>query len=484
MDTMGNGAGSAEGGGAEDPRDDPRFGPYGAGRVSFWMEQVADDLTPRPSLPGDGDVDVAIVGAGFTGLWTAYYLAAADPSLRIAVLEREIAGFGASGRNGGWASALFSAEHDKVAEVGGRAGAMALHRAMVESVDELGRVCAAEGIDAGYQKGGTLTVATSEPQRARLRAKVDQARAFGIGEEDLTWLEPDEAAERIRARGCVGATYTPHCAAVQPAALARGLAHAVERRGVRVFERTPALSIEPGSVRTPYGTLCADVVIRATEGYTRDLPGERRTLAPLFSFMVATEPLPDAAWDEIGWANHETLADSPYFFVYAQRTIDGRIAIGGRRARYAFGSRTEAPTPARRRSYDSVIAAMRRLFPAAAGARITHRWYGSLGAPRDWFSGVDFDPAARIGWAGGYVGDGVTTTNLAGRTLTDLILRRDTDLVHLPWVGHRSPRWEPEPLRWTGATLGALAMRWADRVEFRTGRASRMGETAMRVLGL
>ena len=457
--------------------------PEGYRALSLWHDTDGDDWVPRPALPGDLDVDVAVVGAGFTGLWTAYYLKRADPSLRVVVLEREVAGFGASGRNGGWCSALFPASVAWLAARYGEERAVAQHRAMQATLDEIAQVVAAEGIDCGFTKGGTVVVARTPQQLDRARSEVTEARRWGFGEDDLALLGADEARTRLAAAGALGATYTPHCAAVHPARLVRGLARAVERLGVTVHERTPVTRIEPGVVTTPTGRVRTEVVVRATEGFTAQLPGLRRTLAPVYSLMVATEPLADDVWDQIGLRARETFADHRHLVIYGQRTSDGRLAFGGRGAPYHFGSRIR---PEQDRD-PAVFAALHRvlvdLLPAVGGAALTHAWGGPLGIARDWCASVGLDRGTGLAWAGGYVGDGVSTTNLAGRTLANLVLERDTDLVRLPWVDHRSPRWEPEPLRWIGVSASLAVMTGADAEEERTGRQSRRAALLTRVLG-
>jgi glycine/D-amino acid oxidase-like deaminating enzyme len=451
--------------------------------VSFWMDTVPGPLTRRPSLGGDLDVDVVIVGAGYTGLWTAYYLTELDPRLRIAMLEREIAGFGASGRNGGWCSALFPASHDQVAREAGRDAALALQRAMIATVDEVGRVCEDEKIDAHWAKGGTLVAAITPAQVERLRGTVASAHEFGLGEEDVRWLDEAEARAQVDVAGTLGATYTPHCASVHPARLARGLAEAVERRGVTIYEGTPALALEPRAVRTPHGRVTAGVVVRATEGYTAELPGHHRAYLPIYSLMIATEPLPAAFWDQVGWAGRQTVADGRHVIVYAQRTADGRIAFGGRGAPYHLGSRVAPRFDREPKVFDDLAKTLVELFPGAAGAEVTHRWGGPLAAPRDWFSSVSFDRRTGLAIAGGYVGDGVGTSNLAGRTLADLITGTDSELTALPWVGHRSRDWEPEPLRWLGVNAGFRLAASADKAENRTGKPGRRGDLLDRLLG-
>ena len=451
--------------------------------LSFWLDTVPGALAPEYPLPGDANVDVAIAGAGLTGLWTAYYLASAQPGLRIAVCEREIAGFGASGRNGGWCSALFPASLAKLARMSSKDAAVAMYRAMQRCVDEVGRVAAAEGIDCHWAKGGTVQLARSATQLERARAEVAEARAFGFGEEDLRLLSAGEARELAGATDVLGGTYTPHCAAIHPARLVRGLAQAVRRRGVRLHEGTLVTQIAPGKLVTTSGTVRAQYVIRATEGYTPMLPGLHRAIAPVYSLMIATEPLPGAVWDQIGLASRPTFADRRHLIIYGQRTADGRLAFGGRGAPYHWGSAVRA-------DFDRVPAVFRALrdtladlFPAVADAKVTHTWGGPLGIPRDWCASAGLDRATGLGWAGGYVGDGVATTNLAGRTLADLILDTRSDLTRLPWVNHRSPRWDPEPLRWLGINAGLRVMSWADRQEERTGRQSRAAQIMGRFLG-
>jgi len=451
--------------------------------LSLWHETVPDDWTPRAALPGDRDTDVAVVGAGFTGLWTALYLARAEPMLRVTVVEAETAGFGASGRNGGWCSALFPASLDSVATRASRAGALAQHRAMRDSVDEVLRVATEEGIDAHAAKGGTISLARSEPQWARARAEVEHARSWGLGEDDVRLLDAAEASAVLGATRVRGATYTPDCAAIHPARLVRGLAEAAERRGVIVHERTPATAIEPGRVVTHHGILRAEHVIRATEGYTRSLAGERRRLIPVYSLIIATEPLPPEVWDQIGLRRRETFSDHRHLIIYGQRTADDRLVFGGRGAPYHFGSRIRPKYDRDDAVFQALHETLVDLFPMVRGHRVTHRWGGALGIARDWTASVGLDRATGLGWAGGYVGDGVTTTNLAGRTLADLVLGRDTDLTRLPWVGHRSRSWEPEPIRWLGINAGLHAMAWGDAEERRTGRQSLLARVVSPLLG-
>ncbi|HEY7225741.1 MAG TPA: FAD-dependent oxidoreductase [Micromonosporaceae bacterium] len=455
-------------------------------QLSYWMSSVDDELVALPALGGDLDADVAIVGAGFTGLWTAYYLHRADPTLRIVVLEAQIAGFGASGRNGGWCSALLPTSPEELVHRHGRDAGLALVHAMQSTVDEVGRVTSEVGIACDYAKGGTVILARNNAQRARGLAEVERARSYGL---ELAWLEADEAVRRCGATGVLGATYTPHCAAIHPARLVRGLARVVRGRGVRLFERTPATAIVPAGsgsramVRTPGGTVRADVVVRATEAYTARLPGLRRRVVPLYSLMIATEPLPSSFWAQAGLAGRETFGDFRNLIIYGQRTSDDRFAFGGRGAPYHWGSAIRPGFDQVPRVHAALHAALRELFPAIEDAAITHTWGGPLAAPRDWTASAGFDRRRGIAWGGGYVGDGVSTANLAGRTLAALIRETGDDLTRLPWVNHRSPDWEPEPLRFAAINALTRVMGGADRAEERTGRPARRAALVNRLLG-
>jgi glycine/D-amino acid oxidase-like deaminating enzyme len=453
--------------------------------LSLWLDQVDAPKARRRALSGDAAADVVIVGAGYTGLWTAYYLAKTDPSLRVVVLEKEFAGFGASGRNGGWCSALFPSSLGKIAKVGGgRDRAIAMQRAMNDTVDEVGRVVAAEGIDCHFQKSGTVVLARTPVQLARAEASVAEERSYGFGEDDVRLLDSDEAAAMVGATDVLGGTFTPHCAAIQPAMLVRGLAEVVERLGVQIFEGTAVTAIRDGVVETASGArVRAGKVVRATEGYTSTIAGFKRDVAPVYSLMIATEPLSEQVWKEIGLAERQTFSDWRHLIIYGQRTADGRLAFGGRGAPYHFGSQIKPEFDRDDQVHAELRKTLIELFPVLGDAKFTHRWGGALGVPRDWFASVGYDPARKLAWAGGYVGDGVGATNLAGRTLAELLTDQSSDLTRLPWVNHRSRSWEPEPFRWIGANVGLRTMSAADAEEERTGKSSVRAKVFGRFIG-
>ncbi len=442
------------------------------GEVSYWWQARGGFPARRSSLPGPLEADVCIVGGGYTGLWTAYYLAGLRPSARIVVLEAAFAGYGASGRNGGWVTAEMPGSRARYARAaGGTAGVRALEEALRSTVDEVGRVCAAESIDCDFVKGGRLTVATTPSQLARMRAGLAADREWGDGDDVYQFLSREEMRARVNVAGALAGVYAPASARIQPATLAAGLAAAAERRGVEIYEATPVSMIEssgagPAAVaRSKFGDVRARSVLRCTEGYTAALPGLRRALLPMASHMVVTEPLTPAVWQEIGWDGCETMGDAAHAYMYAQRTADGRIALGGRGVPYRFASATDHLGTTDQSTVEALTRVLRRMFPAAAGAGIAHAWCGVLGVPRDWCATVTYHPASGMGWAGGYTGTGVAAANLAGRTLADLVTGEKSELTTLPWVGHRSRTWEPEPARWAGVHGLYALYRLADRLE-------------------
>jgi glycine/D-amino acid oxidase-like deaminating enzyme len=434
--------------------------------LSLWHDTLepGDDGAPRPGLPGDLDVDVAIVGAGFTGLWTAYHLLVHDPHLRVAVLERDTAGFGASGRNGGWCVGDQAAPLRAIERAAGRDAVVATVRAVQRSVDEVREVTEAEGIDCDYAKGGAILLASTPAQHRRHARQAALYERYDLG-DSYRMLSPREATEIANATGVHSALWTPHAAALNPARLARGLARAVERLGGTVHEQTAVTRIDPHLARTDRGTVRAEVVVRATEAYTSTLEGEERTLLPVGNHMIATEPLPDDVWDEIGLRRRELFEDTPYLLGYGQRTADDRIAWGGLGAPYRWRSQIP-PSP----MHDDRAAARLRAglvarFPVLRDVEVTHHWGGILAVSRDQWPSIALDRATGTAWAGGYLGAGVAAAQTAGHALADLIGDRHTELTELPWVGHRSRPWEPEPLRWMGVRGVASLARAADHID-------------------
>lgn len=422
------------------------------GQTSFWLHQLGANRPTRAALPGDRDVDVAIVGAGFTGLWTAYWLTLARPGLNVAIVESRHVGYGASGRNGGWLSGKMVGLRSKLAAgPRGREAVLDLQSACFEAIDEVLAVMADNGHDVDAVKGGYLQVARTPAELARLHEAHDTDLSWGLTEADSGFVDHRELAGRVHVEGALGGLYSPHSARLNPAKLVAALASIVETAGVVIYEDTPATSIASGAVQTARGQLRASIVLRATEGYTASLPGGWRELLPVNSSMVATEPLSDTDWKLIGWDGHEGLSSASHRYFYAQRTADNRIALGGRGLPYRFGSRLDRDGKLDRWTISQLKSIVTSLFPGCPDIEFAHAWCGLLGVPRDWSPSVQFEPASGLGVAGGYVGQGVTASYLAARTLADLVVGEDSRFTNLPWTQRKWPRWEPEPLRFAGA---------------------------------
>lgn len=423
--------------------------PRTIGDVSFWYADIGLPETRRAALDGDTTADVAIIGAGYTGLWTAWYLKQAQPSLNVLVIEKEFAGFGASGRNGGWLMGTFAWNHARYAARTSREAVLDMVDALEGTVDEVIGVCEAQGIEADILRTDELCVATHPAHLVRMRQTLAQHRAWGAGHRSHE-IGAEESLARLAIPGTIGAMVMSGMARVQPAKLARGLAMACDRAGVRIVEGTAVTEYEKGLVTTTHGRVRAPIILRATEGFTTGIKGHERDWLPLNSAQIATPPLPPETWTKIGWQGHELFHDFYNSYCYCQRSREGRITIGARGVPYRYGSSMDRNGEPDQKTIAMLADILARYFPAAVPHGIDHAWCGVIGVPRDWCATVGLDVSTGLGWAGGYVGVGVSTSNLAGRTLADLALGRDTRLTRLPWVNARVRRWEPEPLRWLG----------------------------------
>jgi len=447
--------------------------PKTIGEVSFWYADIGLPTTRRPALTADASADVAIIGAGYTGLWAAYYLKSARPDLDILMIDAHFAGYGASGRNGGWCSGNFAWNHARYAAATSQEKVLDMARALAGTVPEITRICSELGIDADILPTEEVMVATTPAGLTRMRADIAQRHHWGEGHRTRE-LTAAELAQRIAIPNALGAMAVSGVARIQPAKLVQGLARAVEAMGVRIAEDTPALSYAKGAIATPKARITAPVILRCTEGFTATIKGHRRDWLPLNSAQIATVPLPPDVWAQIGWQGGELVGDWDNAYCYCQRTREGRITVGARGVPYRFGSSMDKNGAPDAETIRRLTAILHRHFPAAAAYPIDHAWCGVLGVPRDWCATVGLDRDTGLGWAGGYVGVGVSTSNLAGQTLADLTLMqlglgRETPLTTLPWVGRRPRKWEVEPFRYLGVHLMYRLFAMADAREARLG---------------
>mgnify|MGYP001827072765 CR=1 FL=1 len=455
--------------------------------LSFWHDSLPGPLLPRSSLENDIDIDIAIAGAGYTGLWTAYYLTQLDPTLSIAIIESDIAGFGASGRNGGWCSSYLSGLEAALEKPALKEAAIRLQRQMFDAVKEVGRVSKRESIDCHFDQSGQIEAAILPAQLQRTHEHVDFMHSLGFDEEDFRQLTQQQLGEHINVNGALGGMYMSHCAAIHPARLACGLADVLEARGVDIFEQTPVVSLDRQGFTTPAGRVKAGITILATEGYTRTIKGLERKLIPVHSMMVVTEPLSEQQLEQTGLNKRYTFNNGDHMTTYGQLTADQRIAFGCRGS-YHFGSRIRTDFEMADPEFEVVWNTLLKFFPSLSDSRYTHAWGGAMGVTRSMNPAVCFDRETRFGWAGGFFGNGVGACNLAGRTMADLILDRDTDRVHTPWVNPEHEReldkklWEIEPVRWLGIRSRARLMQMADQAEYKHSNAAPLINKTLKTL--
>ena len=441
----------------------------------------------RPQLAEDLDADVCIVGAGFTGLWSAFHLKRLDPALRIVVLERETAGYGASGRNAGWLSPLVPGNRRVFSRSAGSDEAgVHLQRRMLEAVDEVLDIIRAESIDADAIRSGNIVVARNRAAMQRLRARLAGDRRWGYRADEGIELSAGEVVERIRVNGAVGGLFYPAVGRIDPGGLVRGLAEVVERLGVEIREQSDVTAIEPGLARTARGLVRARAVLRCTEGYSVGIARDPRRIIPINSSIIVTDPLPQSTWDEIGWSGRELFSDAAHVFSYAQRTEDGRILIGGRGNPYRFRSGTGGAGSVDRATVESLVRRLHTMLPETRPHGIAHTWSGVLGVTRDWCASVRFDESSGLGHAQGYAGHGVTSAYLAAKTLAEAVTGERSGDSALPWAGRQARNWEPEPIRWAGVHAMYRMFSFADWSEERSraAKTSLFARLGSRLAGL
>lgn len=456
---------------------------------SYWLENPGDNLTPRSALDESKAVDVAIMGGGFTGLWTAYYLIKQNPSLNIAILEKETVGFGASGRNGGWCYPVFSVTPDTLIKRYGKEVAQEMQLAMFESVSEIERVTLQEQIECEFKKGGGIKLALGQHATPLLEKEMETYRKLNI-EDHYELLNKVQTDSRVLVQNTEGSIYTKNSAVLNPGKLVRQLARVLEKNGVEIYEQTEVVDVKEGSSKkdpklyTANGSITAKLAcVLAGESYISQMSKYHRQVIPMYSLITLTEPLNEEQWSYIGWKERESIGSTRYSVNYLQRTADNRILFGGRGQPYRFGSKIKDCYDTHKSTHNMLKQMLREWFPSLSNIRFTHSWGGPVGITRDWTPNFQFNKQSRIANAWGYVGQGVSTTNLAGRILRDLIINEDSPLVKLPMVQHQSKKWEVEPFRWVGARYVQNGLEKVDNKAEETGQPP-TGNTLAERIGL
>ena len=429
---------------------------------SFWLATYGDYL-PNPPLQGDLKVDIAIIGAGFTGLSTAYNLRREDAGLSVAVLEAEVVGFGASGRNGGFSMTLFGLEPAVTKALFGHQKTVEAHRYMERSVDYVDELVKEHNLQSEYWFPGFLRAATTPGYVKRIQHDLEILTSMGI--TGISWIEADEIKKEVNSPRFLGGWWEPRSGLLNPAKQVRELKRLAIQYGAQVYENTPVTEIhraEDLTLATPQGKVSAKKVIFATNAYSHLIPELKRKQVPAFTHMVVTEPLSQAQLEPIGWKNRQGIEDARNLVHYFRLTIDNRITMGGSDVSLAYGG--DMDHDMNPQTFAMLEQDILWLFPHLKGIQITHRWGGPVSVPLQMAPAIGFIGDQRAIFSLGCVGHGVSMTHLNGRTLADLALERKTDLTDVWFVNRHMIPWPPEPIRMAASQLIRGYLRLEDRI--------------------
>jgi glycine/D-amino acid oxidase-like deaminating enzyme len=435
---------------------------------SWWLREAlaADDEESCPPLARDVNADVVILGGGFTGLWTAYFLTAANPNLKIVVLEQDICGGGPSGRNGGFASGWWD-ELDSLITLYGAGDAVRACRAISDSISGIGDFCHAHGVDAWFMSAGYMFAATSTHHETLCKKMVSLASEAGVPDE-MRALNPNEVNARCASPAFRGGAFMKDGASVQPALLVRGLRRVVLERGVTIHEGTPVTRLDagpPAVAVTPRGSVRAPRAVLALNAWATGWPQLSRRLVAWSSYIVLTAPAPERL-AEIGWTGGELITDLRTSVRYFRTTRDGRIAFGGGGGRAS--SRIDDSFTHDMRAVVEAAEGFRRLFPSFADVPLEDAWGGPIDVSTTHlpaFGSLESNP--NLYYALGYTGNGVAPSHLAGRVLADLVAGADTEVTRLPIVNRKARLFPREPFRSIGAAVIRRAIIAKDTAEER-----------------
>jgi glycine/D-amino acid oxidase-like deaminating enzyme len=454
--------------------------------MPWWIEEALaaeGEAEPAPRLDGDAEADVAIVGGGYTGLWTALALTERDPGLRVVVLEKDECGFGPSGRNGGFVHGYWS-YLPRLRERFGDEGALAVGRAGEAIIPGIRAFCEQHRADVWLREAGMIRVSTTPSQDEIAEDEVLAARELGVADEAVL-LSGEELAERVRSPRFRHGVYMRECATIQPARLARALRRAVIGRAT-VHEHTRVTDVSPGVLSTPAGRVRANEIVVAVNATAAGWKPVRRRLTVFGSYVVLTEPVPELL-ERINWTGGEAIFDGRMFLHYFRTTQEGRVLMGSGSGPIGFGGRID-----RRFTHDEPTAAraergLRRLLPGLADAQVTHSWGGPIDVSSDHLPFFGTVPGTRIHFGAGYSGHGAGPSWLGGQILARLVLGIDDELTRLPFVTRRVPKLPPEPIRRLGGGLvraSILACEEAEEEGRHGSLPARAGAALPRLLGL
>ncbi len=441
---------------------------------SFWLRQVAGDAPDAPYLQGCDHADVTIIGGGYVGLWTALRIKEQSPSTDVVILEQDICGGGASGRNGGfvlsWISKLSSLER-----LFGIQDALHIARTSELAVDEIGAFCEKYSIDADFRKGGWLWTATTSAQHAAWDRVVHHCESNGI--RAFERLAPEEVARRTGSAAHREGVFIANAAVVQPAALARGLRRVALERNVRIFENTAVRSFtrsRPVTVTTSCGSVISEKLVIAANAWSASIRELSRLIAVISSDVIVTAPAA-AQLQAIGWSKDLSITDSQVMVDYYRITRDGRVAFGKGGWTIAYGGRIGANFDRHSRRAAEVIADFRHYYPRLRSVPITDDWSGPIDRTPDSLPRLGtFERQKNISYGIGWSGNGVGPSLIGGRILASLTLELQDDWSQHPLVGRKLNNFPPEPVRYFGAHLVRVAVAAKERSELREKKPSRL----------
>jgi len=421
---------------------------------SLWLDTYGP-YTPEPSLQGDLTVDVAIIGGGFAGVATAHELKRAEPSLRVAVLEHQTVGYGASGRNGSFAMTVVGLGFGTMAMLRGKQFVQDAHRYMMRAVDTLDELIQREGLDCDRIRPGFLRAATAAGYVKRIQHDVKLMNDLGF--DDIHWIDADAVRARVNSPRYLGAMLEPRLVLINPAKLVREEKRLVLKLGAQVYENTPVLEITRTpkfKLQTPKGAATAEKIVFATNAYSHLFPELNAKQVPAFTYMVATEPLTPEQLAPIGWANREGVEDARNLIHYYRVTPEDRLVMGGGPVGLTYGGKLDLDSdePAWAHLHDHI----RWLFPSLKGVKLTHRWGGPFSVTMDLTPALGYVGDKRAVYNLGCIGHGVSMSHLNAQTMRDLLLERQSDLLDCPFVNRRVIPWPPDPIR-TGAAVALRA---------------------------
>ena len=441
---------------------------------SLWLEEAlaVEDGGPAPALEGEQTADVCIVGGGYTGLWTALRIKELEPGCDVAIVEADICGGGASGRNGGFLTTWWSKLGTLVKACGEEEG-VRIARASEEAVDSIEAFCAEHGIDAHFRRGGWLWVATAPAQVGIWESAIQECERRGV--DEFVRLTPDELHEHIDQPTHLAGAFEPRTATVHPAHLVRGLRRVALERGVRIYENSPMLNLRRSGrprVRTPDGEITAGTTALALNAWAAAIPELSRAIVPVTSDLVATAP-DHALLERMRWTRAEAIADARLMVHYYQATRDGRIVFGKGGGTLAYRARIGDGFNLDTRRSAWVTEHMHKILPATVGAEITHTWAGPVARTDDGLP-IFGHLADNVIHGGGYSGNGVGPSWVGGRILASLALGRSDEWSRAGLVRDPGRAFPPEPVRYLGGRVVREAVRMMEEAEDRGDEPGRL----------